>query len=52
MRRNPRVRAVTLAIGMLLATPGLAIAQPASPDTLGGLVAAVVNANQIGRAHV
>jgi len=46
MRRNPRVRAVTLAIGMLLATPGLAIAQPASPDTLGGLVAAVANANQ------
>ena len=46
MRRNPRVRAVTLAIGMLLATPGLAIAQPASPDTLGELVADVANANQ------
>jgi cell wall-associated NlpC family hydrolase len=46
MRRNPRVRAVTLAIGMLLATPGLAVAQPASPDTLGALVAAVANANQ------
>ena len=46
MRRNPRVRAVTLAIGMLLATPGLAVAQPASQDTLGALVAAVANANQ------
>jgi cell wall-associated NlpC family hydrolase len=46
MRRTPRVRAVTLAVGMLLATPGLAIAQPASPDTLGELVAAVANANQ------
>jgi cell wall-associated NlpC family hydrolase len=46
MRRNPRVRAVTLAIGMLLATPGLAVAQPASSDTLGALVAAVANANQ------
>ncbi|AGB23225.1 cell wall-associated hydrolase, invasion-associated protein [Mycobacterium sp. JS623] len=46
MRRTPRVRALTLAIGMLLATPGLAIAQPASPDTLGELVAAVANANQ------
>jgi cell wall-associated NlpC family hydrolase len=37
---------LTLAIGMLLATPGLAVAQPASPDTLGELVAAVANANQ------
>jgi cell wall-associated NlpC family hydrolase len=46
MRRNPRVRAVTLAIGMLLATPGLAVAQPASQDNLGALVAAVANANQ------
>jgi peptidoglycan DL-endopeptidase RipA len=46
MRRTPRVLAVTLAIGMLLATPGLAVAQPASPDTLGELVAAVANANQ------
>ncbi|HEY6645949.1 MAG TPA: NlpC/P60 family peptidoglycan endopeptidase RipA [Mycobacterium sp.] len=46
MRRTPRVRAVTLAIGMLLATPGLAIAQPGSADTLGALVAAVANANQ------
>ncbi|HZN83448.1 MAG TPA: peptidase M23, partial [Mycobacterium sp.] len=46
MRRTPRVRAVTLAIGMLLATPGLAVAQPGSADTLGALVAAVANANQ------
>jgi cell wall-associated NlpC family hydrolase len=46
MRRTPRVLAVTLAIGMLPATPGLAVAQPASPDTLGELVAAVANANQ------
>src|SRR5262245_56108857 len=46
MRRNPRVRAVTLAIGMLLATPGLAVGQPASPDTLGDLVAAVANTDQ------
>ncbi|MFG1933670.1 NlpC/P60 family peptidoglycan endopeptidase RipA [Mycobacterium sp. NPDC048908] len=46
MRRTPRVRAVTLAIGMLLATPGLAVAQPGSPDSVGALVAAVANANQ------
>jgi cell wall-associated NlpC family hydrolase len=46
MRRTPRVRAVALAIGLLVATPGLAVAQPASPDTLGELVAAVANANQ------
>src|SRR6476646_9941954 len=46
MRRTPRVRAVTLAIGMLLATPGLAVAQPASQENLGALVAAVANANQ------
>jgi cell wall-associated NlpC family hydrolase len=46
MRRNPRVRAVLLAVGMLLATPGLAVAQPANSDTLGKLVAAVANANQ------
>src|SRR4051812_2087664 len=46
MRRNPRVRAVMLAIGMLLATPGLAVAQPARQDTLGALVAAVANVNQ------
>jgi len=46
MRRTPRVRAVTLAIGVLLATPGLAVAEPASPDTLGELVGAVANTNQ------
>jgi cell wall-associated NlpC family hydrolase len=46
MRRTPRVSAVTLAIGMLLATPGLAVAQPGSPDSLGALVAAFANANQ------
>src|SRR6476619_7088428 len=46
MRRTPRVRAVTLAIGVLLATPGLAVAEPASPDTLGELVAAIANVNQ------
>src|SRR3954462_5894551 len=46
MRRTPRVCAIALAVGMLLATPGLAVAQPGSPDTLGALVAAVANANQ------
>ena len=54
MRRTPgaslsgcwRVCAVPLIIGMLLATPGLAVAQPGSPDTIGALVAAVANANQ------
>jgi peptidoglycan DL-endopeptidase RipA len=46
MRRTPRVCAVTLAFGMLLATPGLAVAQPGSSDTVGALVAAVANANQ------
>jgi cell wall-associated NlpC family hydrolase len=46
MRRTLRVCATTLAVGMLLATPGLAVAQPGSPDTLGSLVAAVANANQ------
>src|SRR4051812_10262321 len=46
MRRTPRVCAITLAIGMLLATPGLAVAQPGSPNTLGALVAAVAEANQ------
>ncbi len=38
-----RVCAVPLTIGMLLATPGLAVAQP---DTLSSLVAAVANTNQ------
>jgi peptidoglycan DL-endopeptidase RipA len=33
-------------VGMLLATPGLAVAQPGSPDSLASLVAAVANANQ------
>src|ERR1700752_2544753 len=46
MRRTPRVCAIALAIGMLLATPGLAAAQPGSPDTIGALVAAVANTNQ------
>ncbi len=32
--------------GFLLATPGLAAAQPGSPDTIGSLVAAVANVNQ------
>jgi cell wall-associated NlpC family hydrolase len=35
-----------LIAGVLLATPGLAIAQPGSPDTVASLVAAVANANQ------
>ena len=46
MRRTPRACAITLAFGMLLATPGLAVAQPGSSDTVGALVAAVANANQ------
>jgi peptidoglycan DL-endopeptidase RipA len=37
--------AVGLIVGVLLATPGLAAAQPGSPD-LAGLVAAVANADQ------
>src|SRR4029079_2107188 len=54
MRRTPgasasrllgRVCAVPLITGMLLATPGLAVAQPDSPD-LAALVAAVANVNQ------
>ena len=54
MRRTPgasafrlrgRVCAVPLIIAVLLATPGLAVAQPGSPD-LAALVAAVANANQ------
>ncbi len=44
MRRTPRACAIPLVIGMLLATPGLAVAQPGSPD-IAGLVAAVANAN-------
>src|SRR6476620_11636092 len=55
MRRTPgalafrplgRACAVPLITGMLLATPGLAAAQPGSPDTIGALVAAVADANQ------
>jgi peptidoglycan DL-endopeptidase RipA len=42
-RLYARVCAVPLTIGMLLATPGLAVAQP---DSLASLVAAVANANQ------
>jgi cell wall-associated NlpC family hydrolase len=45
MRRTLRACAIPLVIGMLLATPGLAIAQPGSPD-VAGLVAAVANADQ------
>jgi len=45
MRRTPRACAIPLVIGILLATPGLAVAQPASPD-IASLVAAVANANQ------
>jgi cell wall-associated NlpC family hydrolase len=37
---------VLLAVGMLAATPGLAVAEPASPDSLAALVAAVANADQ------
>lgn len=55
MRRSPgasalrscgRLCAIPLIAGMLLATPGLAIAQPGGPDSLGSLVAAVANVNQ------
>ncbi len=45
MRRTPWACAIPLVIGMLLATPGLAVAQPGSQD-IAGLVAAVANANQ------
>ena len=41
-----RLCAALLAVGMLAATPGLAVAQPGSPDSLAGLVAAVANTNQ------
>jgi cell wall-associated NlpC family hydrolase len=55
MRRTPgasvsrsfgRICAIPLIAGMLLATPGLATAQPGSPDSLASLVAAVANVNQ------
>jgi peptidoglycan DL-endopeptidase RipA len=45
MRRTPRACAIPLVIGMLLASPGLAVAQPGSQD-IAGLVAAVANADQ------
>ena len=45
MRRTPRACAIPLVIGMLLAMPGVAVAQPGSQD-IAGLVAAVANANQ------
>ncbi|ULE32705.1 NlpC/P60 family peptidoglycan endopeptidase RipA [Mycobacterium sp. IDR2000157661] len=41
-----RVCAALLAVGMLSATPALAVAQPAAPDTIASLVAAVADANQ------
>jgi peptidoglycan DL-endopeptidase RipA len=41
-----RVCAIPLTIGLLLATPGLAVAQPNSPDGLASLVAAVADADQ------
>jgi cell wall-associated NlpC family hydrolase len=45
MRRTLRACVIPLVIGMLLATPALAVAQPGSPD-IAGLVAAVANADQ------
>ena len=45
MRRTPRACVIALVIGMLLATPGLAVAQPVGQD-VAALVAAVANANQ------
>jgi peptidoglycan DL-endopeptidase RipA len=45
-RRYGRVCAIPLIAGMLLATPGLGVAQPGSPDSLGSLVAAVADVNQ------
>jgi peptidoglycan DL-endopeptidase RipA len=55
MRRTPgasvlrlcgRLCAIPLVAAMVLATPGLAVAQPSSPDSLASLVAAVANVNQ------
>ncbi|HEX2284090.1 MAG TPA: peptidase M23, partial [Mycobacterium sp.] len=55
MRRTPgaaasrlggRLCAALLTAGVLFATPGLAVAQPASSDSLAALVAAVANADQ------
>src|ERR1700752_79915 len=45
MRRTLRACAIPLVIGMLLAAPGVAVAQPGGQD-IAGLVAAVANANQ------
>jgi peptidoglycan DL-endopeptidase RipA len=45
MRRTLRASVIPLVIGILLATPALAVAQPASQD-IAGLVAAVANADQ------
>jgi len=41
-----RVCVIPLTAGMLLITPGLGGAQPAGPDSIGTLVAAVANVNQ------
>lgn len=41
-----RVCAIPLTAGMLLVTPGLAVAQPGGGDGLGSLVAEVANVNQ------
>ncbi|SEH81227.1 Cell wall-associated hydrolase, NlpC family [Mycolicibacterium rutilum] len=55
MRRTPgpsvtrprgRFCAALLAAAIVFATPGLAVAQPASPDSIAALVAAVANADQ------
>ena len=45
MRRTLRACAIPVVIGILLAMPGVAVAQPGSQD-IAGLVAAVANANQ------
>lgn len=45
MRRTPRACAIPIVIGILLAMPGVAVAQPGSQD-IAGLVAAVADANQ------
>src|SRR6478736_35427 len=45
-RRSVRVCAIPLIAGTLFSTPGLAVAQPGSPDSVGNLVAAVANVNQ------
>src|SRR5258707_14076684 len=45
MRRSVRACVIPLVIGMLLAIPALAVAQPGSQD-IAGLVAAVANADQ------